>query len=311
MGYGIYYGFQWWRFGHMDLRLALLAVWMLILALTILLVLLGSWRRYEITDHTKRRFAAGRFGIPVLAFLGTFGALFQFWYSAAYGPSALPPNLVVAAKLTPVGEQAASGARAYSVDVDVSNVGQSRVQVLASWYNLTTLQTIATASDAPYRRSVADSFHNPPYVLSNQPHRTGRLMTMSEPVPIGAGELLSRGWYFEPGESSHLQFLAFVDPRAADVLHLGMGLDIARGNRLELSSEKGAFACPTELEPVDTMVWTSSEPSTVRSVTTPVAERDHDRDRPLCRLQRRGDARGAACLDDWPTRVPGPSVRGW
>jgi hypothetical protein len=63
-----------------------------------------------------------------------------------------------------------------------------------------------------------------------------------------------------------------VDPSGADVLHLGMGLHIARGNRLELSSEKGAFECPTELEHVDTMVWTSSEPSAVRSFTTPRLE---------------------------------------
>jgi hypothetical protein len=272
IGYGIYYGFQWWRFGQTNQGLALLTGWMLMLALMILLILLGLWRRYEITDHTKRRFAAGRFGIPVVAVLGVLGALFQSWYSAAYGPSALPPNLVVAAQLTPVGEQVASGARAYSVDIDVSNVGQSRVQVLASWYNLTTLQTIATASETPYAQSVADSFDNEPFVLSTQPHRAGRLMTLSEPIPIGAGELLTRGWWFEPGESSHLQFLAFVDPKGADVLHLGMGLNIARGNRLELSAEKGSFECPTQFEPVDTMVWTSSEPSAVRSLTAPRLE---------------------------------------
>jgi hypothetical protein len=272
LGYGIYYGWQWWRFGQMDTRLLLLAAWTVTLGSMILIVLQATWQRYEITDYQRRQFGAGRFGIPILAVLGTLGALFQFWYGAAYGPSALPPNLVVAATLTPVGEQFAFGPRAYSVDVDVSNVGQSRVQVLASWYNILTLKTLPAASDTPYQSSVANSFLQQPYVLSTQPHRAGRLMTMSEPDPYGAGELLSRGWRFEPGEATHIQFLTFIDPVGADVLHLGIGLDIARGDRLALSSEPVEFRCATDFTPVNTMAWVSSEPSAIRTVTTPRIE---------------------------------------
>jgi hypothetical protein len=272
IGYGIYYGWQWWRFGRIDTELLLLAVWMGSLGVLILFVLQATWRRHEITDYQRRQFGAGRFGIPILAVLGTLGALFQFWYGAAYGPSALPPNLVVAATLTPVGEQFAFGPRAYSVDVDVSNVGQSRVQVLASWYNISTFKAVPAPSDSPYKRSVDESFLQQPYVLSTQPHRTGRLMTMSEPDPYGAGELLSRGWRFEAGESTHIQFLTFIDPVGADVLHLGIGLDIARGNRLELSSEPATFKCETDITPVDTMAWVSSEPAAIRKVTTPRIE---------------------------------------
>jgi hypothetical protein len=269
VAFAIYFGWQWWRFGHDDAWLWRITIWMGVLAAAIGVVLARTWHDYGITEQTKRRFAAGRIGIPILATLGVLGALFQFWYNAAYGPSALPPNLVVEAHLRPAGERADTGMRAYSVDIDISNAGESRVQVLASWYNLATLDALDPDEGETLKANIDGSFSRLPYILEPQPHRAERNVVMSMPRPVAAGELLSRGWWFEPGESSHIQFLTYVDPLEGDVLHLGVDLDIARGHRLELDEEPATFECAADPQPIDVMGWQSAEPAAIREATTP------------------------------------------
>src|SRR5262245_36232420 len=269
LAFALYYGWQWWRFGHDNEWLWRFTIWMAVLAAAIALMLAQTWHDYGITESTRRRFAAGRIGIPILATLGVLGALFQFWYNAAYGPSALPPNLVVDAHLTPAGERAETGMRAYSVDIDISNAGESRVQVLASYYNLATFDALDPESDDSLKQSVESSFGVPPDVLHAQPHRADRNVTMSLVGPVAAGELLSHGWWFEPGESSHIQCLTYVNPLDGDVLHLGVNLEIARGNRLELDDQPPPFACASDRAPVGVLAWKSHEPAAIRRITTP------------------------------------------
>jgi hypothetical protein len=200
ISYGAYFFWQWYRYGGTDDRLAALAVWMLAVGSVTLLILIGLWPTYGMTDRTMRRLGAGRFGIPVLAVLGTVGALFQFWYTAAYGPSALPPNLAVEAHLTPVSQHAGSSVRAYSVDVQVRNVGTARVQVLASWFNVAVLRAAASTPDADYAATVDSAFKRQPYILQSQPHRAALVVPADDPLIVASGELLERGWFFEPGE---------------------------------------------------------------------------------------------------------------
>lgn len=89
--YGAYFLGQWWRFALDRLPVGALAIWMVIVGLRILWILSKTWGTYGLTRKTKDLIGAGKFGIPVLAIAGAIGALFQFWYTAAYGPSALPP----------------------------------------------------------------------------------------------------------------------------------------------------------------------------------------------------------------------------
>ncbi len=269
--YGFYYGWQWARFQGTDDRVLVLSAWMIAVGALVLLILWASWRTYGLTTRTRRRIGAGRIGIPFVAVVGTFGAVFQFWYGAAYGPSALPPNLVIEARLTPAGEQDASGLRAYSVNVDVRNAGMARVQVLASWFNVAIVKASPTPSDADFAADLASAFDQDPWVMAQQPHRAARLMTADAPVVESSGELLARGWYFEPGEASTVQFLTYVRPADGDVLHLGIWIDMARGSRLIESLGKPDYprACDADPVPFDAMLWTSEEPSMIRSFTAP------------------------------------------
>ena len=269
--YGSYYAWQWLRYQGTDDRVSVLAVWMIAIGAVVLLILWGSWRTYGLTTRTRRRIGAGRIGIPFLAVIGTFGAVFQFWYSAAYGPSALPPNLVIEARLTPAGDQDASGLRAYSVNVDVRNAGQARVQVLASWFNVAVVTASPTPSDADYALDLQSAFDQTPWAMQIQPHRAARLMTTDDAVVVSSGELLARGWYFEPGETSNVQFLTYVRPADGDVLYLGVGIDMARGSRLIEAPGTPTYPsdCDADPAPFDAMLWTSDEPSMIRSFTAP------------------------------------------
>ncbi|HEY7131433.1 MAG TPA: hypothetical protein VH440_04225 [Candidatus Limnocylindrales bacterium] len=267
--YGFYYAWQWNRFDRTDVRVLVLGLWLIVVGFLTLVVLARSWQSYGITERTRRRLGAGRFGIPVLAIVGTMGALFQFWYNAAYGPSALPPNVVINATLTPISQQDGGTTRAYSVDVEMSNAGQSRVQVLASWFNVSVMKATPVDGEQSYASRVGEIFREMPYVLAVQPHRGTRLMTVAEPQTVASGELLTRGWGFEPGESSHVQFLTFARPGDGDVLHLGVGLAVARGSRLTLDDPAKGFGCNPQIDPVDVMSWTTSEPSLIRTFSTP------------------------------------------
>jgi len=269
IAYGAYFLWQWSRYGGTDDRLAALALWMLTVGSVTLLILIGLWPTYGMTDRTMRRLGAGRFGIPVLAVIGTVGALFQFWYTAAYGPSALPPNLAIEAHLTPVSQLADSTVRAYSVDVEVKNVGTARVQVLASWFNVAVLRAGTPSAGGDYAATVDLAFKKQPWVLESQPHRAARVVTDEQPMIVASGELLERGWFFEPGEDTRIQFLTFADPGSGDVLHLGVGIDMARGSRLELGDAPPSYPCATDGPVVDVMDWSSTEPSAIRSFTAP------------------------------------------
>jgi len=270
MVYGLYYFWQWVRFERVhDLSFGF-SVWMLAMGAVTLVALARTWRSVEVTEHHRRELTAALVGLPVLAVAGAVGGIFQFWYVQAYGPSALPPNLVVESRLTPVGHDAASALLAYRVDVDVQNVGLTRVQVLASWYNVRTLTARAqTGSGDYFSMTIRDMLAQQPYLLESQPHRANRMVTMVEPEIVATGELLSRGWYFEPGERTRLSFLTFLDSTEADVLHVSAGLIMARGARLMLTSDDIGFPCQADPRPVNTSVWVSSEPSLVRDQLLP------------------------------------------
>jgi hypothetical protein len=267
--YGLYYGWQWVRFEGAHTVSLLFSAWMVVMGAVTLVALARTWRSVEVTEHHRRELTAALVGLPVLAVAGALGAIFQFWYVQAYGPSALPPNLVVEARLTPVGQDVASGLRAFRVDVDVQNVGRTRVQVLASWYNVRTLSAAETGSSDDFSQTVRDMFELQPYVLESQPHRADRTVTMVEPEIVATGELLSRGWWFEPDEETRVSFLTFLESTEADVLHVNAGLFMARGSRLELVAEDIGFPCAADPVPEDVSVWVSTEPSMVRDLLTP------------------------------------------
>ena len=267
--YGAYFVGQWWRFGQDRFAVAVLAVWLVLLGVRILWILSRTWGTYGLTKKTKDLIGAGRFGVPVLAIAGAIGALFQFWYTAAYGPSALPPNLAIEASLSAVGDHTATGIRAYSVDVTIENVGEARVQVLASWFNVGVSRAIPESADVTKPDRVRLAFEQGASVMGYQPHRTGHYMTTAQPEIVSSGELLVRGWWFEPREKSHLQLLAYADPTAGDVLRVSVGAYIARGSRLTLEPWDTSFGCDAESAPIDTTTWAATEPAVIRRFSTP------------------------------------------
>jgi len=262
--YGAYFVGQFVRFGLRNLAAVTIAAWMFLVAAYTLRVLHRTWTSYGLTKRTKDLIGAGKFGIPVLAIAAGIGALFQFWYTAAYGPSALPPNLAIQTTAERVGSQPNGQMDAYSVDVDIENVGQARVQTLASWFNV----TVANLDRSP--GSVVDRLHAGEGLTAQmlgQP-RTSAEMTTAKRTVVAAGELLDRGWWFEPGERTHRQFLVYVDPTQGDLLEVFAGVEIARGARL-IEDPSLRFECAGDAKPVDVIAWKSSEPAAIRQLTIP------------------------------------------
>lgn len=159
--------------------------------------------------------------------------------------------------------------RAFSVDVTVENVGEARVQVLASWFNVAVATATPAASDSPRSDNVKQAFEQVVSTMAIQPHRAEHNVTTAYSEIVSSGELLARGWWFEPREKSHLQFLTYADPKSGDVLRVSVGAYIARGSRLSLAPSNDAFGCTTEPAPIDTTVWTSNEPAVIRRFSTP------------------------------------------
>ncbi len=151
----------------------------------------------------------------------------------------------------------------------VENVGEARVQVLASWFNVAVGTATPAASDSPRSDGVKQALEQEFNVLALQPHRAGHVMTTAYTEIVSSGELLARGWWFEPREKSHLPFLTYADPKSGDVLRVSVGAFVARGSRLTLAPSEDTFGCTADPAPIDTTVWTSIEPAVIRRFSTP------------------------------------------
>jgi hypothetical protein len=158
----------------------------------------------------------------------------QFVFTTVYGPTPAGPHLEVTSALERVGEK--NGLVAVRARITFKNSGQRSIVIVDSVYRVAGalvakrhekkqrfLNEIAKAAARPFPG--LDDVDASRGVVA----RTGAI--------VQAGQIISRGFWFEPGESSTREFILHVPARSYDLIGLSAELTIAEHRLLNMDDD--------------------------------------------------------------------------
>lgn len=214
----------------------------------------------------------------------------QFVFTT-YGPNPAGPHLEVTSALERVGEK--NGLVAVKARITLKNSGQRKITVIDSVFRVTgqNVRKRHLEEDMSCFREQRKKKRQPkpeikrngfcnmlaPAAESELPALNGvaaiRGSTEKNGGVVESGQILDRGWFFEPGESSTREFIVHVPVGGYDLLRLSTLLFLAEYGRLD-SSAAPVFGPKKELRDyrgwkflVVTTAWDVRETSLVRRLT--------------------------------------------
>jgi hypothetical protein len=155
----------------------------------------------------------------------------QFVFTTVYGPTPAGPHIEVTSALERVGEK--NGLVAVKARITLENSGEQSVVIVDSVYRVAG-ERVARRQERKrhFLNEIAIAAARPTPGLDDADasrgvvERTGAI--------VQAGQIIDRGFWFEPGESSTREFILHVPARSYDLLGLSAELWVAEHRLLNL-----------------------------------------------------------------------------
>jgi hypothetical protein len=260
-------------------RSPLLLVWVGVIAAALVALALSLGPGAPQVSTAVRR-------VQLVAVAGIILGVAQFVFTTVYGPATAGPHIEVTSTLERIGEK--KGVVAVKAQVTLTNLGQRKVTVIDSIFRVTgqDIRKRPLASDTSCFRRRKDPKRQPRVPKNGfcnmlEPVAESRTLALGGFVArrgsaekngeaVASGQVLERGWFFEPRESFRREFIVHVPAGRYDLLRVFTHLAIAEHGRIDTGA-KPVFGPKKEVREysgnkylVVTTAWDVRETSLVR-----------------------------------------------
>lgn len=243
-----------------------LLLWLAVVVASMIALLLSVGQGVPEVSKAVRR-------VQLVAVVGMTLGVAQFVFTTVYGPGVAGPHLTLTSTLEPVGNK--EGRLAVKARITIENTGSRKIVLVDSLYRIIG-QRVVGESEGANNKPLAFVKELGRAAASARPSvdsiAATRQADESQGAVVRVGQLVERGFWFEPGESMTREFVVHAPSGRYDLLRLGAELTIADPGRLELSDlpilgpKTGAYIPNKAYSVVDTE-WEIRETSWVRRMT--------------------------------------------
>jgi hypothetical protein len=191
--------------------------------------------------------------VQLVAVGGIILGVAQFVFTTVYGPTPPGPHIEVTSALERIGEK--NGLVAVKAEITLTNLGERKVTLIDSVFRITgqdihkrpLKENTGCFREQTKTKSQPELQENgfcnvlAPAAQSEIPVQSGfvanRGSSEENGEAVASGQVLERGWYFEPRESFKREFIVHVPVGGYDLLRMYTNLAIAEYGRLDTGTE--------------------------------------------------------------------------
>jgi hypothetical protein len=174
--------------------------------------------------------------VQIVAVAGIALGVAQFVFTTVYGPAPAGPHLEVTSALERVGQR--HGLDAVRARITLKNSGQRSIVVVDGVYRVVGGRlALAPDTEATFREKLALAVTDPLPGFFYADVSRDVTAESHKPRLVQAGQVINRGFWFEPGESWTREFVLYVPHGAYDLLSLSALLTVGEHRYLDLDQE--------------------------------------------------------------------------